>query len=211
MNEPDLCTPAGVSCALPFSVPPLPGRSRFFSRKLSSLSTRWRPIRSSRPPPARTAPSLSSSRWRAATTASTWSCPSPTTPTIGRARNWPCPPTKFFASIPTPGLNPKLAGLKSLFDDGHLAVIQGVGYPNPNRSHFRSTEIWQTASDADRTEREGWLGRYFDNCCAGADPTVGVAIGNEMPQSFTARTPTGSSSRVRNSIASRAAAAAASG
>ncbi|CAN5503065.1 DUF1501 domain-containing protein [soil metagenome] len=89
------------------------------------------------------------------------------------------------------GLNPKLAGLKSLFDDGHLAVIQGVGYPNPSRSHFRSTEIWQTASDADRIEREGWLGRYFDNCCAGADPTVGVAISNETPQSFTARTPTG--------------------
>lgn len=89
------------------------------------------------------------------------------------------------------GLNPKLPGLKSLFDDGHLAVIQGVGYPNPNRSHFRSTEIWQTASDADRTEREGWLGRYFDNCCAGADPTVGVAIGSETPQAFTARTPTG--------------------
>ena len=49
------------------------------------------------------------------------------------------------------GLNPKLTGLKSLFDEGHVAVIQGVGYPNPNRSHFRSTEIWQTASDADRT------------------------------------------------------------
>lgn len=89
------------------------------------------------------------------------------------------------------GLNSKLTGVKSLFDDGHLAVIQGVGYPNPNRSHFRSTEIWQTASDADRTEREGWLGRYFDNCCAGSDPTVGVAIGSEMPQSFTARNPTG--------------------
>ena len=89
------------------------------------------------------------------------------------------------------GLNPKLTGLKSLFDDGHLSIIQGVGYPNPNRSHFRATEIWQTASDADRIEREGWLGRYFDNCCVGADPTVGVAIGNEMPQSFTARTPTG--------------------
>src|SRR6476646_4452598 len=48
------------------------------------------------------------------------------------------------------GLNGKLTGLKSLFDEGHLGVIQGVGYPNPNRSHFRSTEIWQTASDADR-------------------------------------------------------------
>ncbi|MDQ3199737.1 MAG: DUF1501 domain-containing protein [Verrucomicrobiota bacterium] len=89
------------------------------------------------------------------------------------------------------GLNPRLAGFKSLFDDGHLAIIQGVGYPNPSRSHFRSTEIWQTASDAAKAEREGWLGRYFDNCCAGADPTVGVAIGNETPQAFTARTPTG--------------------
>ncbi len=89
------------------------------------------------------------------------------------------------------GLNGKLTGFKSLFDEGHLAVVQGVGYPNPNRSHFRSTEIWQTASDADRNESEGWLGRYFDSCCAGADPTVGVAIGEQMPQAFTAKTPTG--------------------
>jgi len=89
------------------------------------------------------------------------------------------------------GLNSKLTGLKSLFDEGHLSVVQGVGYPNPNRSHFRSTEIWQTASDADRNVSEGWLGRYFDNCCAGADPTVGIAIGEEMPQAFAAKTPTG--------------------
>ncbi len=89
------------------------------------------------------------------------------------------------------GLNPKLAGLKSLYDEGHLAIVQGVGYPNPNRSHFRSTEIWQTASDADRTLNDGWLGRYFDNCCSGADPTVGVAIGEETPQAFAAKNPTG--------------------
>jgi uncharacterized protein (DUF1501 family) len=89
------------------------------------------------------------------------------------------------------GLNPKLTGLKSLFDEGRLSVIQGVGYPNPNRSHFRSTEIWETASDADRNESEGWLGKYFDSCCSGADPTVGVAIGDQMPQAFVARTPTG--------------------
>jgi uncharacterized protein (DUF1501 family) len=89
------------------------------------------------------------------------------------------------------GLNPKLAGLKSLYDEGHAAIVQGVGYPNPNRSHFRSTEIWQTASDADRTASDGWLGRYFDNCCAGADPTVGVAIGEETPQAFAAKNPTG--------------------
>ena len=89
------------------------------------------------------------------------------------------------------GLNPKLAGLKSLYDEGHVAIVEGVGYPNPNRSHFRSTEIWQTASDADRTLNEGWLGRYFDNCCGGADPTVGVAIGEETPQAFAAKNPTG--------------------
>jgi len=89
------------------------------------------------------------------------------------------------------GLNPKLAGLKSLYDEGHVAIVQGVGYPNPNRSHFRSTEIWQTASDANGTVSEGWLGRYFDNCCAGADPTVGVAIGEETPQAFAAKNPTG--------------------
>ena len=88
-------------------------------------------------------------------------------------------------------LNPKLTGVKSLYDEGHVAIVQGVGYPNPNRSHFRSTEIWQTASDADRTVSEGWLGRYFDNCCAGADPTVGVAIGEETPQAFAAKNPTG--------------------
>jgi uncharacterized protein (DUF1501 family) len=89
------------------------------------------------------------------------------------------------------GLNPKLAGLKSLYDQGHVAIVQGVGYPNPNRSHFRSTEIWQTASDADHTLSEGWLGRYFDSCCGGADPTVGVAIGEETPQAFAAKKPTG--------------------
>lgn len=89
------------------------------------------------------------------------------------------------------GLNGKLTGLKSLFDEGHLAVVQGVGYPNPDRSHFRSTEIWQTASDADRYEARGWLGRYFDNYCSGCDPTIGVAIGGEMPQAFAAKMPTG--------------------
>ncbi len=89
------------------------------------------------------------------------------------------------------GLHPNLVGLKELYDAGQLAVVQGVGYPNPNRSHFRSTEIWQTASDPDRPERYGWLGRYFDNACAGADPGVGISIGNQMPQSFMAKNQTG--------------------
>ncbi len=85
------------------------------------------------------------------------------------------------------GLHPELVGLKSLHDDGHLAVLQGVGYPNPNRSHFRSTEIWQTASDSENIERHGWLGRYFDSCCEGSDPAVGISIGSpQAPQAFDA-------------------------
>src|SRR5208282_171351 len=89
------------------------------------------------------------------------------------------------------GFHNALTGFKNLYDAGHLAVVQGVGYPNPNRSHFRSTEIWQTASDADKVERYGWIGRYFDNACRGADPVAGVNIGLQMPQAFSAKTPTG--------------------
>jgi uncharacterized protein (DUF1501 family) len=89
------------------------------------------------------------------------------------------------------GFNPSLAPLKNLYDGGNLAIIQGVGYPNPNRSHFRSTEIWQTASDAQQNLTKGWIGRYFDSCCAGADPTVGVVLGNQLPEAFNAANPTG--------------------
>ncbi len=89
------------------------------------------------------------------------------------------------------GLHPSLSALKGLYDEGHMAVVQGVGYPNPNRSHFRSTEIWQTASDSDRSKPYGWLGGYFDNCCQGAPPTVGVSIGGLTPQAFNSPHPTG--------------------
>jgi uncharacterized protein (DUF1501 family) len=89
------------------------------------------------------------------------------------------------------GLNPKLVGLKSLHDEGHLAIVQGVGYPNPNRSHFRSTEIWHTASDSSVTEKYGWMGCYFDSCCKGEDPAIGVSIGGQPPQAFAAPEPCG--------------------
>lgn len=85
------------------------------------------------------------------------------------------------------GLHPSLTGLKSLYDDGLLSIVQGVGYPNPDRSHFRSMDIWHTA-DTDATGA-GWLGRYFDNECAGAPcatPT-GVAIGSEAPLAMRGR------------------------
>ncbi len=89
------------------------------------------------------------------------------------------------------GLHPALGPLKALYDEGHLSVVQGVGYPNPNRSHFRSTEIWQTAADSNQNKPYGWLGTYFDNCCQGAPPTVGVAMGGEAPQAFSSPHPTG--------------------
>ncbi|HUC85256.1 MAG TPA: DUF1501 domain-containing protein [Candidatus Acidoferrales bacterium] len=88
-------------------------------------------------------------------------------------------------------LHGALRGFKDLYDGGQLSVIQGVGYPNPNRSHFRSTEIWQTASDAEQIEKYGWLGRYFDNACSGAEPVVGVAIGSQLPEAFFAAKPKG--------------------
>ena len=89
------------------------------------------------------------------------------------------------------GLHPSLAGFKALYDEGQLAVVQGVGYPNPNRSHFRSTDIWQTASDSNQFEKYGWLGRYFDNTCKGCDPTIGITIGRQMPLAFAAKSPLG--------------------
>ena len=75
------------------------------------------------------------------------------------------------------GLHPNLAPLKEIYDKGKLAIIQGVGYPNPNRSHFRSMDIWHSAQPERETPANGWLGRYFDNTCAGIDPHVGVSIG----------------------------------
>src|SRR5476651_758642 len=89
------------------------------------------------------------------------------------------------------GFHGAIGGFKNLYDSGNLAVVQGVGYPNPNRSHFRSTEIWQTASNSDRVEKNGWIGRYFDNACPGADPAVGVTIGNQLPEAFFAAKPKG--------------------
>jgi uncharacterized protein (DUF1501 family) len=89
------------------------------------------------------------------------------------------------------GFHANLSGFKELYDAGQLSVVQGIGYPNPNRSHFRSTEIWQTASDSEKIEKYGWLGRYFDNACKGCDPTVAVNVGRQMPQAFAAQNPKG--------------------
>jgi uncharacterized protein (DUF1501 family) len=84
------------------------------------------------------------------------------------------------------GLHPAMKDLRGLYDEGSLALINGVGYPNPNRSHFRSMEIWHTASDSEKNEAYGWIGRYFDNACQGCDASVGINIGSQTPRAFQA-------------------------
>ncbi len=64
------------------------------------------------------------------------------------------------------GFHPAMAGLQGLYNDGLMCIINNVGYPNPSRSHFRSMDIWQTASDADQYKSTGWLGRYLDSSCS---------------------------------------------
>jgi len=84
------------------------------------------------------------------------------------------------------GLPQSCSDLHRLFSDGKLSILQNVGYPNPNRSHFRSMEIWETASDSDDMAHTGWVSRYFDNACAGApeiDPK-GIYLTGQAPQVF---------------------------
>lgn len=81
------------------------------------------------------------------------------------------------------GLHPAAEGLKELYDNGMLSIIQAVGYPNPDRSHFKSTDIWMTADPDERTHT-GWLGRYCDCTCRGSDPPdpkTAIALTAESP------------------------------
>lgn len=79
------------------------------------------------------------------------------------------------------GLNPGLSGFKKLWDNKQLAIVRGVGYPNPNRSHFRSMDIWQTAAP-DRIEPTGWIGRWLDG--TDHDPLRALAVGTTLPLAF---------------------------
>ena len=95
------------------------------------------------------------------------------------------------------GFHPALKDFATMQQNGHLSVIQNVGYPEPNRSHFRSQEIWQTASNTNEYLSEGWLGRYLDIHCHEHQPTAGInldAIDNlslkgKQPNSITVKDP----------------------
>lgn len=65
------------------------------------------------------------------------------------------------------GFHPMMTGLRSLYDEGQLGIVQSVGYPNQNRSHFRSSDIWFSGSPPDEFWTTGWLGRYLDTQVAG--------------------------------------------
>lgn len=72
------------------------------------------------------------------------------------------------------GLHPQLTGFKNLYDQGQMAILHGVGYPNPDRSHFRSMDIWQSASAASEYWNTGWLGRYLDAQCGQCPRPISV-------------------------------------
>jgi uncharacterized protein (DUF1501 family) len=77
------------------------------------------------------------------------------------------------------GLNPKLKGFKELLDQGAFATVPGVGYPNPNYSHFTATDIWHAADPRGRALRSGWIGRAVDYAFKGnPDPQLALAIGS---------------------------------
>ncbi|MDP6359166.1 MAG: DUF1501 domain-containing protein [Planctomycetota bacterium] len=74
------------------------------------------------------------------------------------------------------GLHPQLTGMKTLFDENIVKVVQALGYPNPSRSHFRSTDIWTTGNPK-HPEGTGWLGRYFDGQDNSKHPFPSMALG----------------------------------
>lgn len=75
------------------------------------------------------------------------------------------------------GINPNLKFFKELYDNGELAVMNNVGYPDPNKSHFRSMDIWQSASASNQFINTGWLGRYLDEACHNCQkPTQAIEI-----------------------------------
>ena len=82
------------------------------------------------------------------------------------------------------GFNPALQPIKELYDQGKVAIINGIGYPNPNRSHFRSMDIWHTC-EPDKIGTEGWLGRAIRDLDPRAENVLtGVNFGRGLPRAM---------------------------
>ncbi len=85
------------------------------------------------------------------------------------------------------GFNPSMGPIKELWDAGHVAVINGVGYPKPNRSHFRSLDVWHTA-ESEQIGEEGWLGKTIrDLDPQGDNVLTGVNFGRGLPRALYAK------------------------
>ena len=82
------------------------------------------------------------------------------------------------------GFHPALSKLKGLYDSGKVAVVLGVGYPNPNGSHFVSAEIWHTGNVDGDGRGQGWLGRYADLALVGRPGLPAIAVENSLPKTF---------------------------
>ncbi len=88
---------------------------------------------------------------------------------------------KYYALSDELAFNPGMKAFKALFDQGKLAVINGCGYPQPSRSHFRSMEVWHTGEPM-KEKAEGWLGNV---CVRGsANPLKAVNVGSQLPQAL---------------------------
>ena len=99
-------------------------------------------------------------------------------PTIG------IPQEEVLALDQELGLNPNLAPFKTLWDQGSLAIVNGIGYDNPNRSHFRSRDVWYTA-EPERISAEGWLGSVIrDLDPTGENVLTGVNFGRGLPRAL---------------------------
>jgi uncharacterized protein (DUF1501 family) len=81
------------------------------------------------------------------------------------------------------GFHPSLRPLMGLWESGHMAVINGAGVPNADRSHYRALEMWQTALEGGEAGSSGWIGRGF----GGGAPVLGVSVGLEAPQALNGR------------------------
>ena len=79
---------------------------------------------------------------------------------------------KALALSDEAAIHPSLPFFKTLYDEGNLGILNNVGYPNPDRSHFRSMDIWQSASQSNEYINTGWLGRYLDAACKGCERPV---------------------------------------
>jgi uncharacterized protein (DUF1501 family) len=85
--------------------------------------------------------------------------------------------TTALALTDEAGLHPALTAFADAFHEGELSILNGVGYPNPDRSHFRSMDIWHTASRSNEYLHAGWIGRYLDAQCNGCDkPTQALEM-----------------------------------